>query len=66
MTMAESDTWKGREKLKNAKKAIEEFKREYWRDIEDVVQQEHKEEIFKREELPGCHKLHSAISPSIL
>ena len=66
MTIAESDTWEGRENLKNAKKAIKEFKREYQQDIEDVVQQEHKEEIFKREELPGCHKLHLAISPSIL
>jgi len=63
MTMAESDTWEGRENLKNVKKAIKEFKREYRRDIEDVVQQKHKEEIFKRKELPGCHKLHSAISP---
>jgi len=27
--MAESDTWEGRENLKNAKKTIEEFEREY-------------------------------------
>ena len=27
---AESDTWEGRENLKNAKEAIEEFKKEYW------------------------------------
>jgi len=27
--MAESDTWEGRENLKNAQEAIEEFKREY-------------------------------------
>jgi len=26
---AESDTWEGRENLKNAKKAIKEFKKEY-------------------------------------
>jgi len=26
----ESNTWKGRENLKNAKEAIEEFEREYW------------------------------------
>jgi len=36
--MVESDTWKGRENLKNAKEAIEEFEREYQRNIEDVVQ----------------------------
>jgi len=27
--MVESDTWEGRENLKNAKEAIEEFEREY-------------------------------------
>jgi len=27
--MAESDTWEGRENLKNAKEAIEEFEKEY-------------------------------------
>jgi len=32
----ESDTWKGRENLGNAKEAIEEFEREYWWDIEKV------------------------------
>jgi len=26
----ESNTWEGRENLKNAKEAIEEFEREYW------------------------------------
>jgi len=35
--MAESDTWEGRENLQNAQEAIEEFKKEYWRDMEDVV-----------------------------
>jgi len=50
---AESNTWEGRENLKNAKEAIEEFKKEYRRDMEDVVRQEHKEETFKRGELPG-------------
>jgi len=43
----ESDTWEGRENLGNAKEAIEEFKKEYRRDMEDVVQQEHEEETFK-------------------
>ena len=33
----ESDTWEGRENLKNAKEVIEEFKREYRRDMEDVA-----------------------------
>jgi len=50
---AESDTWEGRENLKNAKEAIEEFKKEYRRDMEDVVRQEHEETTFKRGELPG-------------
>jgi len=50
---AESDTWEGRENLKNAKEAIEEFEKEYWRDMEDVVQQESEETTFKRGELPG-------------
>jgi len=27
---AESDTWEGRENLKNAKEAIKEFEKEYW------------------------------------
>jgi len=35
--MAEFDTWEGRENLENAKEVIEEFKKEYQRDIEDVV-----------------------------
>ena len=34
---AESDTWEGRENLENAKEAVEEFKKEYRRDIEDVM-----------------------------
>jgi len=34
--MAESDTWKERENLENAKKAIEEYKKEYQWDMEDV------------------------------
>jgi len=28
--MAKSDTWEGRENLKNAKGAIKEFEKEYW------------------------------------
>jgi len=31
------DTWEGRENLENAKEAVEEFEKEYRRDMEDVV-----------------------------
>jgi len=51
--MAESDTWEGRENLENAKEAVEEFKREYRRDMEDVAWQERKEGTFQRRELLG-------------
>ena len=34
---AESDTWEERENLENAKEAIEEFEKEYRRDMEDVA-----------------------------
>ena len=34
--MAEADIWKGKENLGNAKEAIEEFEKEYRRDMEDV------------------------------
>jgi len=50
---AESDTWEGRENLGNAKEAIEEFEREYRRDIKEVNRQEKEEGIFERGELPG-------------
>jgi len=50
--MAESDTWEGKENLGNAKEAIEDFEKEYKRDMEDVRRQEREKEIFKREELP--------------
>jgi len=49
----ESDTWEERENLKNTKETIEEFKKEYWQDMEDVARQECEEETFKRGELPG-------------
>ena len=51
--MAESDTWEGKENLENAKEAIEEYKREYRRDMEDVRRQEKEEGTFQRGELPG-------------
>jgi len=49
----ESDTWEGRENLKNTKEAIEEFEKEYRRDMEDVARQEHKEMTSKCGDLPG-------------
>ena len=39
--------------MENAKEAIEEFEKEYQRDMEDVAQQEREETMFKRRELPG-------------
>jgi len=51
--MAESNTWEGRENLENAKEVIKEFEKEYWQDMENVAQQEHKERTFRRGELPG-------------
>ena len=44
---AESDTWEGRENLKNAQEAIKEFEKEYRQDMEDVAQQEHEEGTFQ-------------------
>jgi len=51
--MAEADTWEGKEHLENAKEAIEEFEKEYRKDIEDVRRQEREEGTFRRGELPG-------------
>jgi len=39
--------------LENVKKAIEEFKKEYWQDMEDVRKQEREEGTFRKGELPG-------------
>jgi len=50
--LTESDTWKDRENLKNAKEAIKKFEKEYQRDMKDVARQECKETTFKRGELP--------------
>jgi len=33
---AESNTWEGKENLENVKEVVEEFKKEYWRDMKDV------------------------------
>jgi len=49
----ESDIWEGKENLENAKKAIEEYKREYRRDIKDVRRQKKEKGTFWRGELPG-------------
>jgi len=38
---------------KNAKEAIKEFEKEYWRDTEDMARQECKEGTYKRGELLG-------------
>jgi len=51
--MAESNTWEGRENLKNTKKAIKEFEKEYRQDIKDIAWQEHEKGTFRRGELPG-------------
>jgi len=51
--MAESDTWEGRENLGNARETIEEYEKEYQRDIEDIRKQEKKKGISKRGELLG-------------
>jgi len=50
---AESDTWEGRENLKNTKEVIKEFEKEYQRDMEDMARQECKETTFKQGELLG-------------
>jgi len=49
----ESDTWEGKENLKNAKEAIEEFKKEYQRDMEDMARQEREKGTYRRGELLG-------------
>ena len=51
--MVESDTWKGKENLGNAKEAIEEFKKEYRQDMENIRKQKREKGTFRREELPG-------------
>jgi len=37
----------------DTKEAIEEFKKEYQRDMEDMARQEHNEGTYRRGELPG-------------
>jgi len=49
----ESDTWEEKKNLENVKEAIEEFKKEYQQDMEDVRRQEGKKRTFRRGELPG-------------
>jgi len=49
----ESNTWEGRENLENAREVIEEFEKEYWQDMEDVMRQECEEGTFQQGELPG-------------
>ena len=49
----ESNTWEGRENLKNAQEAIEEFEKEYQQDKKDMARQEYEERTFRRGELLG-------------
>jgi len=49
---AEPNTWEGRENLKNTKKAIKEFEKEYRQDMEDVARQEYEKGTFRRGKLP--------------
>ena len=51
--IVELDTWKGIENLENVKGAVEEFKKEYQQNTEDVRWQKREEGIFRRGELPG-------------
>ena len=51
--MAELNTQKGKENLENAKETVEEFKRKYQQDIEDIRRQERKKETFNRGDLLG-------------
>ena len=50
--IVESNTWEEKENLENAKEVVEEFKKEYWRDMEEVNQQKKEEGAFRKEELP--------------
>ena len=50
--MLESDTWEGKKNLGNIKEIMEEFEKEYKRDMEDIRRQKRKKGIFKRGELP--------------
>ena len=50
---AESDIWKEKKNLGNAKKAVEKFEKEYWQDMEDIQKQEQKKETFRKGESPG-------------
>ena len=49
--MVEGDTWESRENLENAKELVEEFKREYGEEAEELRRQELEEEEkeFSRE-----------------
>jgi len=49
----ESDTWKEKENLENAKKAIKEFEKEYQQDMENIRKQKREKGIFRRGKLLG-------------
>ena len=42
--MAEEDTWENRENLGNAKELVEDFEREYGKEVKELRWQEQKEE----------------------
>jgi len=42
--IVESNTWEEKENLENAKEVVEEFEKEYWRDMEEVNQQKKRKE----------------------
>jgi len=54
---AESDTWEGRENLKNTQEVIKEFEKEYRQDMEDVARQECEETTFKCGECKGTSRV---------
>ena len=45
--IAEEDTWENRENLENTKELVEEFKRKYGEEVEELRQQELEEEEKK-------------------
>jgi len=47
----ELDTWEEKKNLANAKEVIEEFEKEYRRNMKDVRKQEKEEGTFRRGEL---------------
>jgi len=59
--MAEEDTWENRENLENAKKLVEEFKREYGEEAEELRWQE-----LEEEEKEFCRELPREFTAKLL